>query len=229
MPPNQFAHDTRLMPSTWRILSAYVIGSANVSETALRVTSRAEELAFAPAYHASTIVRSRPKAAMATTMPTMVRIVRSLCRSAFLKMRSGMNMAFAIRSMHEPQNPNRAFDIPFQPFDSSLWKIDGLIPAIFIYSGFSSTMLLCDSSAGLAAVRSRAPETCLPLLQHQHALFEVDQAMRLFGGLGIVRDHDDGLAELVVELFEEPEDLLGRRAIEIAGRLVGDDQRRIGD
>src|SRR5215831_2127870 len=41
-------------------------------------------------------------------------------------------------------------------------KIDGFIPAIFIHPGFSSACLLCDFSAGLAAVRSRALETRLP-------------------------------------------------------------------
>jgi len=44
-----------------------------------------------------------------------------------------------------------------------LKKIDGFILAIFIYSGFSNACLLCDSSAAIAAVRSRSPETRLPL------------------------------------------------------------------
>jgi hypothetical protein len=44
----------------------------------LRVTSRALELALAPAYQASTTVRSSPNALIATTMPTMVSVVRSL-------------------------------------------------------------------------------------------------------------------------------------------------------
>ena len=47
--------------------------------------------------------------------------------------------------------------------------------------------------------------------------------------LGIVRDHDDRLAELAVEPVEQVEDLLRRRAVEVAGRLVGDDDRRVGD
>ncbi len=46
-----------------------VATTGRTSETALRVTSRALELALAPEYQASTIVRSRPKAVMATTMP----------------------------------------------------------------------------------------------------------------------------------------------------------------
>jgi len=34
-----------------------------------------------------------------------------------------------------------------------LQKIDGFTPAIFISFGFSSARLLCDSSAGLTAIR----------------------------------------------------------------------------
>src|SRR3954463_14791440 len=64
---------------------------------ALRVTSRALELALAPAYHASTTVRSNPNAVIATTMPTTVSVVRSLCLNAFLKMS---------RSRYMVANPN---------------------------------------------------------------------------------------------------------------------------
>src|SRR5512143_532006 len=91
-PPNQFAHDTDRTPSTCRILGTYVSGSGKTSDTELRVTSRALELAFAPAYHASTTVRRSPNAPIATTMPTTVSAVRSLCRSAFRTTSSGTNM-----------------------------------------------------------------------------------------------------------------------------------------
>ena len=91
-PPNQLAQDTERTPGTCRIFSAYVSGSAKTSETELRVTSRALELALAPAYHASTIVRSNPNAVIATTMPITVNAVLSLCRNAFLTTRSGRNM-----------------------------------------------------------------------------------------------------------------------------------------
>ena len=49
------------------------------------------------------------------------------------------------------------------------------------------------------------------------------------GGLRVVGDHDDGLAVLAVELLQQAEDLLGGLAVEVAGRLVADQQRRIGD
>ena len=42
-------------------------------------------------------------------------------------------------------------------------------------------------------------------------------------------DHDDRLAELAVEQAEQPQDLVGALAVEVAGRLVGDDQVGVGD
>src|SRR5262249_53340933 len=114
------------------------------------------------AYHASTIVRSRPNAVIATTMPTIVSTVRSLWRRAFLRTSSATYMA-----------GRRSVD--------------------------------------------------------QHAFFEMNQAMRLFSGLRVVRHHDDRLAELAVQAIEQAENFDGGDAVEIAGRLVGDDQRRVGD
>jgi hypothetical protein len=67
-------------------------GSENTSDTELRVMSRALELAFAPAYHASTIVRNSPNAVIATTIPVTVNAVRSLWRKAFRMMSRGTNM-----------------------------------------------------------------------------------------------------------------------------------------
>src|SRR5262245_4902531 len=75
--------------------------------------------------------------------------------------------------------------------------------------------------------RSATNTTCRSI--DQHALFEVDQAMRLLRRLRVVRDHDDRLVELDVEAVEQTQNLAAGRTIEIAGRLVGDDQRGIGD
>src|SRR5689334_20601028 len=94
-PPNQLAHATPVTPDTWRSFCAYVSGSENVSETELRVTSRADELALAPAYHASTMVRSTPNATIATTMPTTVSVVRSLWRNALRSTNRRTNIAKA--------------------------------------------------------------------------------------------------------------------------------------
>ena len=49
------------------------------------------------------------------------------------------------------------------------------------------------------------------------------------GGQGVVRDHDDRLLELAIEQLEQVEDLAGGGAVEVAGRLVGDEQVGVGD
>ena len=61
----------------------------------------------------------------------------------------------------------------------------------------------------------------------EQALLQVHEAVRLFGRLRIVRHHDDRLAEVVVQTLEQPEDLFAGGPVEVAGRLVGDDERRI--
>ena len=63
----------------------------------------------------------------------------------------------------------------------------------------------------------------------QHALFQMHDAACFFRGFRIVRHHQDRLAELAIEPIEQRQYFLAGRAVEIAGRLVGDDQRRIGD
>src|SRR5262245_41969239 len=61
----------------------------------------------------------------------------------------------------------------------------------------------------------------------QHALVEVQHPAGALGGVRIVGDHDDGLLELAIEPLEQLEDLFPRLAVEVAGRLVGQQQRRI--
>ena len=53
--------------------------------------------------------------------------------------------------------------------------------------------------------------------------------MRAFGGVRIVRDHDDRLAVLAVERLQQVEDLVARLAVEVARGLVAEQQRRVGD
>src|SRR6185503_11780312 len=61
------------------------------------------------------------------------------------------------------------------------------------------------------------------------ALVEILDGVRMLGRPPVVRHHDDRLAELHVELLEERQHFGRRLAVEVAGRLVGDDQLRIGD
>jgi hypothetical protein len=63
----------------------------------------------------------------------------------------------------------------------------------------------------------------------QAALLEVDRALRTHGGVRVVRHHDDGLAMLAIERLEKIEDLVPRLAVEIAGGLIAQQQRRIRD
>ena len=48
----------------------------------------------------------------------------------------------------------------------------------------------------------------------------------MLGDIGLVRDHDHGLS-LEVEPLEDREDLRGRTGVEVPGRLVGEDHRRV--
>ena len=45
----------------------------------------------------------------------------------------------------------------------------------------------------------------------------------------VVRDHDDRFASVLAERLQCAEHFLRAARIEIAGRLVGDDERRVGD
>src|SRR3954454_6375890 len=55
------------------------------------------------------------------------------------------------------------------------------------------------------------------------AVGEHEQAVGVGGGRRVVRDHDDGLAELVDGAAQEVEHLTGGLRVEVAGRLVGED------
>jgi hypothetical protein len=55
------------------------------------------------------------------------------------------------------------------------------------------------------------------------AVAHVEDAVGDLGGLGVVGDHEDGLAELAAGLAEHLEDGVGVFGVEIAGGLVGED------
>ena len=57
----------------------------------------------------------------------------------------------------------------------------------------------------------------------------MQRAPGAIGGVRIVRDHHDGLAVVAVERLQQIENLVAGLAIEIAGRLVAQQQRRVGD
>src|ERR687889_305039 len=61
------------------------------------------------------------------------------------------------------------------------------------------------------------------------AVAHLDNAAAHGGGLGVVGDHDDGLVEAVVHLLEHVEDDGRVLRVEVSGRLVGEDDGRVGD
>ena len=66
-------------------------------------------------------------------------------------------------------------------------------------------------------------------LRHEDALLEVQRPLRARRGVRVVRHHDDGLVVIAVQGLEQVQDLVARLAIEVAGRLVAQQQRRVGD
>ena len=70
---------------------------------------------------------------------------------------------------------------------------------------------------------SPAPScTIRPSLRH-------DDAVGHRGGVRVVRDHHDGLAEVVDRVPQQAQDLVGRLGVQVAGRLVGEHHRRAVD
>src|SRR5688572_33088053 len=57
----------------------------------------------------------------------------------------------------------------------------------------------------------------------------MQRAAREAGRPRIMGDHDDGLAEVAVEQLQDREDLVGGGAVEVAGRLVGEQELWIRD
>src|SRR5205814_7816558 len=78
------------------------------------------------------------------------------------------------------------------------------------------------------AIRYFVVPSC-ELAGQQHSLLQMTGQVRVRRGVGIVRDHDDGFVKILIEAFEDFEHLGGRVAVEIAGRLVGEQQGRVAD
>ena len=63
----------------------------------------------------------------------------------------------------------------------------------------------------------------------QLALVEVQHAVGAAGGPRIVRDQQDRLAERPAKLRQQVEDFVGGMGVQVAGGLVGHDERGVGD
>ena len=64
---------------------------------------------------------------------------------------------------------------------------------------------------------------------HDQPVAHVEDAMAVGGGLGIVGDHHDGLAEVFVERGKQIENRLGALGIEVSGGLIGEDDFGFAD
>src|SRR5688500_415233 len=60
------------------------------------------------------------------------------------------------------------------------------------------------------------------------ALVEVERGVRALRRLGVVGDHEDGLAQVAGQLLQQVEDLVRAVAVEVAGGLVAEQERGIG-
>src|SRR6516164_5251189 len=65
------------------------------------------------------------------------------------------------------------------------------------------------------------------LAVQEHAFFQVLLGMGTVCGPWIMRDHDDGLAEFLVERLHEREDFVSALRVEITSRFVGHNDARI--
>src|SRR5262245_27657534 len=64
---------------------------------------------------------------------------------------------------------------------------------------------------------------------HELALFQMEDALRPRGGVRVVGHHDHSLAKLAAKKLHDRQDFVRGLGVQIAGRLVGHNQRRVGD
>src|SRR6266403_6134032 len=62
-----------------------------------------------------------------------------------------------------------------------------------------------------------------------HAVAHVHDAIEISGGLGIMRDHDEGLAKILIQAAQHLQHNLGIFCVQVAGWFVGEQNFRIGN
>ncbi len=82
-----------------------------------------------------------------------------------------------------------------------------------------------SGAEGSAVPAFRLPTRRL-LVAEYLAVADVDDAVRVFGDVVLVRDQDNRVA-LLVQAIEERHDLQAGLRVEVAGRLVGQNDRRV--
>ena len=89
--------------------------------------------------------------------------------------------------------------------------------------GASPASLRIPYSAG----RRRRFDAKRPRLDQ--AVTDADRPLRVIGDVGIVRHQDDGDPLVLIQLLEHPQHFFAGARIEVAGRLIREEQRRMID
>src|ERR1044071_3880553 len=97
------------------------------------------------------------------------------------------------------------------------------ITAVAIPSTVSAVRSRCRTTFLSTILRSFTPTASLQL-----ALVEVPYQVRPLGSVRVVRHHQDRLLVLPIQTLEQRQDLLRRLAVQIARRLVGHEDGRVG-
>src|SRR5262252_10088767 len=94
-------------------------------------------------------------------------------------------------------------------------------------SGSTPALARRAASCGTGSCRSEQDRSCGEVLLEESALVKMQRAAGIPGGRRIMRDHDDGLAEVTIENLQRGQNLVRRRAVEVAGRLVAEQELRV--
>src|SRR5262249_53899505 len=92
----------------------------------------------------------------------------------------------------------------------------------------SERSLLARSDANAMRTASENGMSGPPLVALDLSVADVDRAVRVLRDVALVGDDDDGVAVLV-QLLEQPHDLLARGRVEVARGLVGQEDRGVHD
>src|SRR4029450_2895415 len=88
---------------------------------------------------------------------------------------------------------------------------------------------MSSAPCGAAGSGGSAVGTSCGSLLYEQTLLQMQREFRPRPRARVVRHHDDGLAMIPVERRQQLEDLVAGFAVEVAGRLVAEQQRRVGD
>src|SRR5579884_3139329 len=95
-----------------------------------------------------------------------------------------------------------------------------------MHTAIASTVLAVRSQFFRKCLRTRGAYFMSGV---EHSLLQVTLHVGALGGARVMRDHNDGLAELAVEGLHQIENFLGALGVEIACRLVGHQHAGIGN